>query len=430
MTLRSLLLSILCSGVPMAAIADCPTPVPADRCGAMDEWLVDPEIAAQYPVLHSVMANPEPYRVQVLYTQVDRDRNNNPVLSYYQYGLDENRYYYPASTVKLPISLLALEWLAEQEVDGLTAQSGMLTDTAAPSQTAAHRDSTAESGTPSIAHYIKKILLVSDNDASNRLYELLGQDYINQRLAAKGLRHALINHRLSVSLTEEENRQYNPIRFVGDDGDTILSLPARQSDYRYANADQPKLGLAYISSGERVDAPMDFTAKNRLSLGDLDGILKRLFFPQLFEPEQQFHIRADDRALVLRYMSMLPPDSRSPAYNSAEYPDNYSKFLMFGGEAREIPEHIKIFNKTGWAYGHVIESAYIVDLKNQVEFFLSAVIYANENETLNDDDYQIDEVAMPFMRELGNLIYQRELKRKRKVKPDLTELRQVTAREP
>lgn len=390
----------------------------------MDEWLEG--AGKQYPVLDAVMANPEPYRVQVLYTQVDRDQNNNPVLSYYQYGLDENRYFYPASTVKLPISLLALEWLAEQAVDGLTAETVMLTDAAVPSQTTAHRDPTAETGLPSIAHYIKKILLVSDNDASNRLYELLGQDYINKSLAAKGLRHTLINHRLSVPLTEEENRQYNPIRFVGGDGDTIFSLPARRSESSYTNAHQPKLGEAYIAAGERVDSPMDFTSKNRLSLGDLDGVIKRLVFPQLFGPEQQFHVREEDRALVLRYMSMLPPDSRRPAYDPAEYPDNYSKFLMFGGAARELPEHIKIFNKTGWAYGHIVDSAYIVDLENQVEFFLSAVIYANENNTLNDDDYQVEEVAMPFMRELGQLIYQRELKRKRPHKPDLASVRRVT----
>ena len=423
--MRGLLLLFLCSGISMVAIGDCPLPVPAGKCEPMGEWLT--KAGKKYPILDAVMANPEPYRVQVLYTQVDRDRNNSPMLSHYQFGLDESRYFYPASTVKLPISLLALEWLAEQGVDGLTAETSMLTDAATASQTAAHRDPTAESGIPSIAHYIKKILLVSDNDASNRLYELLGQDYINKRLAAKGLRHTLINHRLSTPLSEEENRQYNPIRFVGVDGGTLLSLPARRSEYRYANAGQPKLGEAYIAAGERIDSPMDFTAKNRLSLGDLDSVIKRLIFPELFARDEKFNLREEDRALVLRYMSMLPPDSSSPAYDSAEYPDNYSKFLMFGGEARELPEHIKIFNKTGWAYGHVIESAYIVDLQNQVEFFLSAVIYANENETLNDDDYQIDEVAIPFMRELGNFIYQHELKRNRAVKPDLAALRRVTA---
>ncbi|MDP9231009.1 MAG: glycoside hydrolase family 9 protein, partial [Bacteroidota bacterium] len=43
--------------------------------------------------------------------------------------------------------------------------------------------STAANGFPSIAQYIKKIFLVSDNDAYNRLYEFLGQQTINDKLA-------------------------------------------------------------------------------------------------------------------------------------------------------------------------------------------------------------------------------------------------------
>lgn len=408
----------------MAATADCVSPAPQDRCESIIEWLAG--AGNQYPTLTAVMANPEPYRVQILYTQVDRDQDNQPVLRDYHYGLDANRYFYPASTVKLPISLLALEWLAEQKIDGLTSGTAMLTDAATPFQTAAHQDTSAESGIPSIAHYIKKILLVSDNDASNRLYELLGQDYIHQKLAEKGLTHTLINHRLSTRMSEEENRHYNPIRFVDARGDTLLSLPPRHSENQYINTARPKLGKAYITAGERIDSPMDFTTKNRLTLTDLNGIIKRLIFPQLFPPQQRFNLRPEDRALVLRYMSMLPPESISPRYAPKEYPDNYSKFLMFGGEPREVPGHIRLFNKTGWAYGHVIDSAYIVDLENEVEFFLSAVIYANENDTLNDDEYQIDEIAKPFLRELGSFIYQHELKRKRPAEPDFTAIRQAT----
>ncbi|PCO05918.1 hypothetical protein AWR36_007930 [Microbulbifer flavimaris] len=408
----------------MLASADCGLSAPTKSCEPIDELLAGAD--AGYPILNSVMADPERYRVQILYTRVDRDRNNKPVLRSYQSGLDANRYFYPASTVKLPISLLALEWLAEQDIDGLTSETGMLTDAATPAQTTAHRDPTAENGIPSIAHYIKKILLVSDNDASNRLYELLGQDYINQKLAAKGLKNTLINHRLSTRISEEENRQYNPIRFIGPEGNTILAIPERRSDYRYINTARPELGQAYISAGEKIEAPMDFTSKNRLALADLDGIVKRLIFPQLFAETEQFHLRKEDRALVIRYMSTLPPHSKSPKYDSGEYPENYSKFLMFGGEARNIPDHIKVFNKSGWAYGHVVDSTYIIDLENQVEFFLSAVIYANENDTLNDDEYQIDEVAKPFMRELGTFIYQHELERRRPNKPDLTAIREIT----
>lgn len=420
--MQKILLPLLLLSLPLAVQS---TAAPEIQYQSLKPLLS--QVTEQYPILKHVLANPEPYRLQIIYTRIDRDTDNNPNLTYYQFGLDDNRYFYPASTVKLPIALLALEWLAEQNVAGLNADTTMLTDAATDWQTAQASDPTSASGFPSIAQYIKKILLVSDNDGSNRLYELLGQDFINQRLTAKGLGHSLINHRLSVPLTAEQNRQFNPVRFVDTSGKLILALPARSTNQQYINKNKPKLGTAYISGNKLVNSPMDFTDKNRLSLTDFDGVIQRVIFPQLFTENERFNLRPEDRALVLRYMAMLPPDSANPLYNAKQYPDNYSKFLLFGGNAQQIPKHIRIFNKTGWAYGHIIDGAYITDLQQGIEFFITAVIYANENDILNDDQYQTDEVALPFLRQLGEYLYQHELQRPKKHKPDLSEVIRVTA---
>ena len=55
--------------------------------------------------------NPEKYRLQILYTQIDRDMKNKPHLTTYSYRSDSAEYFYPASTVKLAASVLALEKL-------------------------------------------------------------------------------------------------------------------------------------------------------------------------------------------------------------------------------------------------------------------------------------------------------------------------------
>ena len=47
-----------------------------------------------------------------------------------------------------------------------------------------YEDSTSENGLPSMAHFIKKVFLISDNVAYNRMYEFLGQQTINRRLHA------------------------------------------------------------------------------------------------------------------------------------------------------------------------------------------------------------------------------------------------------
>jgi hypothetical protein len=125
-----------------------------------------------YPTLKMVLEDSVKYQVQILYTQIDRNEHGNALMTEYKFNLDDERYFYPASTVKLPIAILALEWLEEQTIEGLTAETIMLTDSVRPSQFPALVDSTAESGLPSIAHYIKKIILVSYNDWPEESMEL------------------------------------------------------------------------------------------------------------------------------------------------------------------------------------------------------------------------------------------------------------------
>src|SRR5690606_12459294 len=134
--------------------------------------------------------------------------------------LNGDEYFYPASTVKLPVALLALEKINRLEVPGLDRDTVMLISADGHGQTEATRDPTAAGGLPSIGHYIRKVLLVSDNDAFNRLYEFVGQSDINETLYSRGFEGTRILHRLDLVLDVESNRYTNPVRFV--DGETIL----------------------------------------------------------------------------------------------------------------------------------------------------------------------------------------------------------------
>ena len=106
---------------------------------------------------------------------------------------------------------------------------------------------------------------------------------------------------------------------------------------------------------------------------------------------------------------MLPKESECPSYDTKEYYDGYVKFFMYGDTKETIPDNIKIYSKSGLAYGYLTDNAYIVDEKNNIEFFLSATIHVNENGIYNDDNYEYDEIGLPFLAELGRIIYQHEL---------------------
>lgn len=376
-----------------------------------------------YPTLQKVLADTGKYQVQILYTQIDRNEHSNPLFKEYAFNLNDEHYFYPASTVKLPIALLALEWLEEQNIEGLTLETAMLTDSVRPSQLPAVQDSTSRNGLPSIGHYIKKILLVSDNDASNRLYELMGMDYINRKLKEKGLNHTVITQRLSFPISPEENRHFNPVRFVDNSGKVLLQLPARNLDSVYAVPGNPKIGQAFYRNDSLIQGGMDFTYKNKFALSDLDGVIKRIIFPEAFLGIERFNLNEEHRSFMLKYMSMLPRESTYPKYDTVEYYDSFSKFFKFGTDKKPIPSRFRIFNKTGWSYGYLIDGSYFVDFDNGVEFFVSAVVYVNEDQILNDDKYETEEIGLPFFAELGEYLYQLELKRKKAIPSDLSKLR-------
>ena len=56
---------------------------------------------------------------------------------------------------------------------------------------------------------------------------------------------------------------------------------------------------------------------------------------------------------------------------------------------------------------------------SKTEFMLSATILCNKKGIFNSDDYEYDEVGYPFLKNLGQVIYQYELQRKKARIPNL-----------
>jgi beta-lactamase class A len=371
--------------------------------------------------LLDIAQNPA-HKVQIIYTQIDRDAQNRPSFTNYTYGLDTTHYFYPASTVKFPTALLALERLNELDVDGLDKHSTFQTGAATPPQTAVLTDSSKADLLPTVAHYIKKILLVSDNDAYNRLYEFLGQAYINERLRAKGFTRTRIIHRLSVSGYDSlANRRTNPVVFLNGDSILYRQNEVYSNGYPDWTLEDQIQGKAFMNGdGEIIDTPFDFTYKNYMSLLDLHDILQASLFPDAVPVNQTFNLTREDYDLIYEYMSKLPRESEEPAYPDLADWDDYVKFLLYGSSKQDIPEHIRIFNKVGDAYGYLTDAAYIIDTKNGVEFMLAAAIHVNENQTFNDGVYEYDEIGFPFLKKLGETIYAYELQRDRAHQPDFS----------
>lgn len=388
--------------------------------------LIQQLISENQEALGAPAKTPKNFELQILYTQIDRDNNNTPTFTTHKFNVDKNQYFYPASTVKMPAAFFALEKKNRLKKYGLDKYSELQIDSIRPPQVILRGDSTSQKRQANIAHFVKKIFLVSDNDANNRLYEFLGQEYFNEELKEKGFENTQIVHRIGPSgfpFNEEGNRYTNPFTFYGIDTIFHHQPEAFAKDALVMPPmDALQKGKGYMSDGKLINEPKDFSRKNRFSIEDMSVMLRAVIFPESTSEDQRFDLTEDDYNFLYKVMSMRPRESKFPKYTDEEY-DSYVKFFIYGDKKEKIPDHIRTFNKVGWAYGYLTDVSYIVDLEKGVEFFLTATISVNENQIFNDDKYEYETIGLPFLSKLGKVVYDYEVQRERKVKPDLSKFK-------
>lgn len=365
------------------------------------------------PAFFDVISQPETYRYQIIYTKINRTSKGRAALENHYFNCGEPRYLYPASLVKLPLCALALEKCKSLGKYGVTLNSPMLTDTADYCQTPAWRDSTQPGYYATLDGYLKKMMLVSDNDAYNRVYEFLGYDYIAKTLKDRGFEDVRIVQRFLPPCDDFSYLATNPVYFLRGN-DTCYKQPAAVAENRYHNPmGEVFMGSQYYdASGFLFPFPRSFYYNNHLSLEDAHRVLMNLFFGSNLPSAKRFDAVDSNLLQLKKYMGMWPKECSNPQYM---LPDNFKKYLLIGdGSSLPSKSDIRIFNVVGRAYGVLADVAYIVDFKNDVEFMLSCQMYCNADNVLNDDSYEYYQVGLPFMSELGKLIYNYELQRKRK----------------
>jgi hypothetical protein len=95
-----------------------------------------------------VLQNPGKYRLQVIYTQINRDRQNNPTFTNFYFHYDPTLYFNPASMVKMPAAFLALEKLHTLNRKGLDKYTTIRYEQSQPWQKPMVNDTMAFDGRP------------------------------------------------------------------------------------------------------------------------------------------------------------------------------------------------------------------------------------------------------------------------------------------
>jgi hypothetical protein len=359
-------------------------------CSSTKKNILQETLASDNPKIKNVMSKPDDFELQIIYTQIFRDKYNKVTFKDFTYHLNADNYYYPASTVKFPIAILALEKL--NTIDNTSKGNQYVIE-----------------GQPDKLRFseeITKVFAVSSNEASNNLFEFIGFDYLNESMKSKGLTPFRVSNR--VSAPDAGNPITKSITLYKDDN-TIVNLPEIHNKPSVPlQLNNLKKGIGYMKEDKLINEPFDFSNKNYYPLETLHNTMKRIVFPEAFKESERFNLTEKDREFILFSMQNVP---KNAGYDPAIYHDGYCKFFMFGDTKDNIPANIKIYNKPGDAYGTLIDCAYIVDAENKIEFIVSATLLVNKDKIFNDDNYEYDTVGLPFLGELGRQLYAKNLKK-------------------
>ncbi|MFK7952109.1 MAG: serine hydrolase [Ekhidna sp.] len=355
------------------------------------------------------LENPK-HEIQIIYGEIINDS-----IKHHYFNVENNQFFYPASTVKMLAAFAAVHKLSE---DSLSMKSIISQDSSEIHPRKVQFDSVFNQP-ESIENLLKHIFTISDNRAYNILYSWLGKDYINTLYKSYGLDTRIV-HQLSesaYSFTSESNNKTAKTTLY--DTLTINNKKYRAKEYLSKEqsldlewtAENQKKGRGFIdASGELVNVPFNFSKKNFVPLVVLMEALERITRPDLFDDSLRFKLPMESQKSLMDIMRLRPSDLPHPLDT---LPDNYVKFLMMGDNNEPTyPDSIIIRNKVGWAYGYLTDVAYIEDKVNNISFFLAATIHVNENEIYNDGIYEYETVGLPFLGELGRIVHQIEIDKK------------------
>lgn len=360
------------------AVAEVP-PRPADE--VEDILRSDSELAAW-------LADGERRRIQVLIAVPDG--KGSVLRSGYRV---DREYFYPASAVKLCVAFATLEKLDELNH---AASARFTPRTTVRYVTGQGRGRRVVNTT--IQRDIEHALVVSDNDAFNRLLDFVGPEELAERLARRGLTSARIAHHLGDATTTTPT-----IELLLADGTT--EVVGQRIGFPIPPAPSASLGRAYRNErGRLVKEPMDFASKNAVRLQELQDMLIGVMRPDLKPDPADWQLRF--RFLLVETLGLRPSDldpGRIPRDGAL---DVQYKPLAVAIQSALPDLDVSVSGKGGRAYGFAVENAYVASEKTGRAFFVAATIYANDNDIMNDDRYEYGAVANPFLARLGVVLAQ------------------------
>lgn len=355
-----------------------------------------------------ILKNPDDYRFQLIYTKIQYQSDGTAIFEDYYFHYSDTLYNYPASMVKLPVSVAAIkktEILSQKNIDW---ENKIYFDSLF-CQKALVNDSVGFPYYPHLKKWIKRMLIVSDNAAYTHTYDYLNCKTLHKWLYQWGFSNAQIIHKF-IAKCVNDSSYYTPAIYILNNQNDTLFIQYQDSICKF-NRDEKNYSVGYIIKKTkkrkkiiRKKIPKTFIKHNDWSLAYSHQLMKYIIFDKQLSILQ---MQDNYRDSVIKFMGAYPREHYDLMVDTNDYYDTWKKFFVYGGKYKRVKDDtLRSINIIGRAYGFLSETAYIVDFKNKVDFILSASVYVNPNNVM-DGKYNY-ELAYQLFYQISRIIYEYE----------------------
>ena len=344
-------------------------------------------------VIREVFSHPEFYRLKIILSEITTDSKGFKQQSTWSFRDTAKEYFYPASLAKIPLALTAFQFINEKRVFSSDLSDILI-------------DSSSYVKERTLNDDFMLMLSASDNNAFNRIYNMVGCKYININLLKKGYLNTYIIHRF-----EKGNAQYHQtaLPIIVQSAQNCETLYSHPIDTIYSiikhDIKDSLIGIAYYLNDSLIPKPKSFRFHNYVDIRDVHDMMISLKYPFLSH-HKSFNLTDFQRETIIQDLSTSPLHPNTTEYSDTSvFHPNFLRFTLFGRDKKINYPNIQYFNKSAMAYGFLGDCSYLNDTENGAEFFLTIYMYVNKDEILNDDKYDYDTIGVPFMKRLGELIY-------------------------
>ena len=266
-----------------------------------EENFLDIALKSEHAAIKKVVEHIDAHEIQIRYTRINREKDSISFKDF-DFNVDSTFYFYPASTIKFPVAVTALEKL--NQIDSLNLDSTFFIE--------------GDTTITSFRTAINQLFAVSDNAANNRLIEFIGFDAINKQIKDRGIQPFRISHRLAT--TDADNPTTKPLIVLTSDSLLQITKPLISNRPKTLELKGIKKGKGYMVENELFAESFDFSLKNHFPIASQNELIKRVFFPNAYSPEQQLQLTDEQRNFLMDAMRLLPFQQ---GYDRSIYYDSY-----------------------------------------------------------------------------------------------------------